>query len=260
MRVVVLGAGKLARHLGPACAKNGIEVVAVYNRHLEAARLLVETIGTTAIATDQLADLPPDADLYVMTVSDQAIGPLAEQLSLVLKADLPIVHTSGATPAAILSKATRRFGVFYPFQTFSPGRQVDFSHIPLCIYATEPALLRKLRACAKKLSQQVYQLDDEQRAQLHLAGVFANNFVNHLVGQSHQLLAEADIPRPIIFNLVRETIEKLEQQEAASAQTGPAIRGDEMTIDKHLALLADSPGAKAIYELITQQITNSTNQ
>lgn len=259
MRVVLLGAGKLARHLGPAFAKNGIEVVAVYNRHPKAARQLSDAIGKGTMATDLLTDLPPDADIYVLAVSDQAISTLAEQITLALGTDLPIVHTSGATPVSVLNNATRRFGVFYPFQTFSPGRKVDFSDIPLCIYASEPELLQKLRACAEKLSQQVYQLDDEQRAQLHVAGVFANNFVNHLIGQSHQLLAKANIPQPIIFNLIRETTEKLEKQDAALAQTGPAIRGDKVTIQKHLQLLESNPGAKAIYELITQQIANSSN-
>lgn len=258
MQVVLLGAGKLAGHLGPALAKKGIEVSAVYNRHAGRARVLAQRIGAETQATDQIGQLPQNADLYLLAVADQAISEVAAQLAAQLGPDLPLVHTSGATEAAVLASFTRQYGVFYPLQSFSVGRDVDFQLIPLCIHAVADGLLERLWACAQKMSQRVYMLDDAQRAQLHVAGVFANNFVNHILGQSHQLLAKADIPKSILFNLIRETIEKLEQQDAASAQTGPAIRGDEDTIRRHLALLESTPAEKVVYQLITQQIKEST--
>jgi len=262
MKIVLLGAGKLAHHLGPAFVEKGIEIVAVYNRSLDRARQLAPRLGGDVMVTDRLFELPKDADFYLLAVADQAIAELARQLSGHLGPNLPLVHTSGATPSEVLRIASSRYGVFYPFQSFSPGRKIDFEQIPLSIYSQDQELLALLRAVAEKLSRQVYRLDDQQRAQLHVAGVFANNFVNHLIGQSHDLLAKANIPKPILFNLIRETIEKLEQQDADSAQTGPAIRGDSVTIEKHLALLETNPAARAVYQLITQQIksTNSTNQ
>lgn len=262
MKIVLLGAGKLAHHLGPAFAKKSIEIVAVYNRSLDRARQLAPRLGKSVPVTDRLDELPRDADFYLLAVADQAIADLAAQLSNRFGPHLPLVHTSGATPSEVLRTASSRYGVFYPFQSFSPGREINFAQIPLCIHSEDEELLALLRAGAEKLSRQVYRLDDEQRAQLHVAGVFANNFVNHLIGQSHDLLAKAKIPKPILFNLIRETMEKLEQQDAASAQTGPAIRGDRETIAKHLALLDTNPAARAVYQLITQQIksTNSTNQ
>lgn len=259
MKVVLLGAGRLAGHLGPALIKNGIDIVAVYNRRLDRARKLIINWKSNPLLTDRLEELPNDADLYFLAIADQAIADLAQQLSTHLGANLPLVHTSGATSSAVLQTATHRFGVFYPFQSFSAERSIDFKRIPLCIDASEPELRNQLLACAKKLSKLVYQLDDEQRAQLHVAGVFANNFVNHLIGQSHQLLAKAGISKTILFPLIRETIEKLEQQDAASAQTGPAIRGDENTIKRHLSLLDSDSASKEIYALLTEQIKEKRN-
>jgi len=257
MQVVLLGAGKLARHLGPALVQRGMNIVAVYNRSLVAAKGLAAQLGVATLATDDWAQLPKNADLYLLAVADQAIGPVAQQLSAQLGPDVPMAHTSGATPITVLAPFTSRFGGLYPLQSFSNHRPIDFAQIPFCVQASDPTLLNLLRAMAQKMSPQVYELDDAQRAQLHLAAVFANNFVNYLIGQSQQILAQAAIPRTILFNLIRETIEKLEVQDAASAQTGPAIRGDQATIEKHLQLLAANPAARAVYQLISEQIAQT---
>lgn len=257
MQIVLLGAGKLARHLGPALVQRGMNITAVYNRSLAAAELLAAQLGSATRATDDLGQLPKVAHLYLLAVADQAIGSVAQQLAAHLGPDAPMAHTSGATSITVLEPFTTRFGGLYPLQSFSDHRAIDFAQIPFCVQASDPTLLDLLRAMAQKMSQQVYELDDTQRAQLHLAAVFANNFVNYLIGQSQQILAQAAIPKTILFNLIRETIEKLEVQDAASAQTGPAIRGDQATIEKHLQLLAANPSARVVYQLISEQIART---
>lgn len=254
MKIVLLGAGKLAQHLGPAFAKSGAEVLAVYNRHIASAKKLAAGLGPTTLATDQWELLPGNADLYVLAVSDGAIPEVAQALSAAVGENLLVVHTSGATPSTVLADFFGQYGVFYPLQSFSEGRNVDFLEIPICIDASTPDLLASLSAVAKKISTKVYELTDEQRSQLHVAAVFANNFVNYLLGVSHQILQEAQIPKEILFRLIRETIEKLETGHAHAMQTGPAIRGDAATIARHEILLENKPEALAIYQLISQKI------
>jgi predicted short-subunit dehydrogenase-like oxidoreductase (DUF2520 family) len=259
MKVILLGAGKLANHLGPAFAKSGAEVLAIYNRHVASAKKLAKDLGSNTMATDQLSELPSGADLYVLAVSDNAIAEVAKKLKSVHGPDIFVVHSSGATPSTVLADFFSKYGVFYPLQSFSEGREIDFSAVPICIHASNSLLMEQLTAFAKKISGKVYEVNDEQRSQLHVAAVFANNFVNHVLGISHQILEEADLPKSILFKLISETIQKLETGDAKSMQTGPAIRGDKGTMDRHEKWLKDYPDALDVYQLISSKIIKLTN-
>ncbi|GAB5551266.1 MAG: DUF2520 domain-containing protein [Saprospiraceae bacterium] len=252
MKIVLIGAGKLAWHLGPALQNAGAEIIEVYSRNLKNAKALSSRVG--ALPFNEIGVLAKTADLYLLAVADQAIPIVADQLKSKLGVEENIVHTSGATPGAALNSFSRTYGVFYPLQSFSKEIAVDFTKVPICVSANDVYLEGKLLGLAQKLSPIVYRLDDAQRAQLHVAAVFANNFINHLLGISHDLLNEAGIPKDILQNIIRTTVFKLESGHAKDLQTGPAVRRDWDTLKRHQAMLADDPMILEIYQKLSEHI------
>lgn len=224
----------------------------VWSRTRQAAQVLAEQLASSH--SDQLSDVPPTADLYIIAVSDHAIGVVAEELASHISPNTLVVHTSGATPTSVLAPHFDRCGVFYPLQSFSPGRTVDFSQVPLCLHAEQQADYELLEQLAEKLSEKNYRVSDNQRLQLHLAAVFVNNFTNYLQFISQSIVEEHQLPGALLLPLLQETISKLQELSPADAQTGPAIRDDQATIKRHLALLENHPHWQELYRKLSDSI------
>jgi len=167
-----------------------------------------------------------------------------------------VVHTAGSVAQNVFKNYSKNYGVFYPFQTFSKNKEVNFSEIPICIEANNEKFENKLINLAKKLSENVYKMNSEQRKYLHIAGVFANNFTNHMYYIASEILKQKNIDAEIINPLIKETANKLEKLSAYNAQTGPALRNDTESIKKHLNLLSSQPEFMEIYKLISKDIFN----
>ncbi|MEM9848823.1 MAG: Rossmann-like and DUF2520 domain-containing protein, partial [Bacteroidota bacterium] len=207
----------------------------------------------TAHCTD-LQDLSTNSDLYLLAVSDTAISEVAETLSTILPLTSPIVHTSGATPSSVFAHHFSNYGIFYPLQSFSKEKVVDFKQIPIGVHASNQQLLDQLRTLAQRLSPKVYDIDDQQRAYLHVAAVFANNFTNYMLHIAHQLSEVHEVPFDLLRPLILETANKVQAHPPAQMQTGPAIRADETTMQKHLALLKDNTNWQQLYEALSEAI------
>ena len=244
--VVLLGAGNVATHLFKAFNKaDEIIVNQWYSRNLKA----IESYRDTVEITDDIATLK-DADIYILAVSDDAISDLSKQLLFENKL---VVHTSGSVSMYDLDKKQKR-GVFYPLQTFSKDVEVNFPEVPICIEAlNNKENLPILKKLAKAIGSTPHKVNSDQRAALHLAAVFVNNFANQMYRIAHEITesygAEFDILKP----LIKETARKLDDLSPFLAQTGPAKRNDRKTIKKHLKLLKDEHH-KDIYELFTKSI------
>ena len=255
-RIALIGAGKLATQLALALQeKAGLEKLYVVNRNKKKAKDLA--ILTSSVYVEAINSLPLDASLYIIAVSDQAIPEIANQLAACLPADALVVHTSGATPSSVLKPYFERYGVFYPLQTFDRETTMDFSAIPVLVDAPLGSDLDLLRQLAAKLSGQVHVISDEQRAVLHVAAVFACNFVNHQYFLAEQLLKAEGLPFQLLKPLIHETARKVQRKAPADAQTGPAIRGDQATINRHLEFLQAFPDLARIYQLMTESIQQS---
>jgi predicted short-subunit dehydrogenase-like oxidoreductase (DUF2520 family) len=257
--VALIGAGNVGWRLGLRLAEQGFSLLQVYSRNPHKAHALAQATGALQ-AIHQLEALRPDADLYLLAVPDDAIAPTAEALAAILPAHARIAHTSGATPVAALGSYFDRRGIFYPLQTFSRTREVDFSRVPLCIYAPEPEAETWLMGVAHRLSEAVYRVDDEQRAILHLAAVFVNNFTNALYGIGASIVAEGELPFALLQPLIAETAAKVQTLSPQQAQTGPALRNDQATIERHLARLEASPHWQEIYRQLTEEIKRRRQQ
>lgn len=251
MRVVLVGAGRLASQLGPALQRAGHDVAQVYSRTMASATALATRLH--ALATDRLADVAHDADVYVVAVKDDALADVVAQLCP-SRGDALFVHTAGSMPMDVFRGQARRYGVFYPMQTFSKEREVDFREIPCFVEGVDAATQEAVRALAASVSGKVYDLSSAERQYLHVAAVFACNFTNHCYDIAARLLAEHGLPFEVMHGLVDETARKVHELSPSQAQTGPAVRYDEQVIGRHLALLADHPAWQDLYARLSQSI------
>lgn len=248
MKIVFIGAGRVATHLAKALHKQAYEIVQVYSRTIESAHELASTINSQAITT--ISQIRPDADIYIFSVKDTVLNELLQQMP----ANNGLwLHTAGSLPLDIFAGRNNKYGVLYPFQTFSKNRELDFTQIPLFIEANANDSLTVIETIANQLSDKVFHLNSNKRQYLHLTGVFACNFVNHLYAISEEILKQEEIPFEILLPLIDETASKVHTLTPKDAQTGPAIRYDKNVIEKHLDML-DDPDLKNIYTIISEHI------
>ena len=243
--VVLLGAGNVAFHLFKALknAKN-IEVIQWYNRSTQN---IYQFQNETDIC-DNINDLK-DADLYIIAVSDDAIAKISKELPFENKL---VVHTSGSVNVYDMDKKNRR-GVFYPLQTFSKDVEIDFKDVPICIEVLNKSDAPFLKSIAQSINSPFYKINTEQRQTLHLAAVFVNNFSNQLYRIAHEISDIKSIDFNILKPLISETANKVQHVSPYLAQTGPAIRNDKKTINRHLKAL-EKDIHKDIYKLLTKSI------
>lgn len=253
MKVGIVGAGNVATHLVKGLTRAGVEVPVIYSRTIASAQSLVQ-YAPGAIPTDA-ADFRelPTADVYLLAVPDQALAQLIEKAVFPEKAI--VAHTSGTQPLEVLASLPKvGTGVFYPLQTFSKEKDVDWKPIPICVEASSPAAEVALMHLGKILSDRVILMNGETRRKLHVAAVFACNFTNHLWGVAQDLLQKADVPVDLLEPLVQETVQKAFQFPPFSVQTGPAKRGDVSTLDAHAQLLQSEPQYQHLYQVLTKSI------
>ena len=198
------------------------------------------------------------ADLYLVAVSDRAVGEVAA--SLPVPAGAVVAHTAGSVPLDALGGFAHR-AVLYPLQTFTAGRAVDFAQVPLFIEASDEATRGAVERFARRLSTQVYPADSQRRGALHLAGVLACNFVNALYTAGERTLAREGLPFEVLKPLIAETAAKaLASPSPAAVQTGPAVRGDLPTLERHRARLAGDALLLEIYNSMSQYIWETSRK
>lgn len=253
MKIVCIGAGRLAHHLMPELQYSGHVITQVYNRTQWPAVLLSQKLHHADHIT-RLEDLNTDADFYFLTVADDAIAEVATELARLHDLKGIVVHCSGVSGLDLISSSHR--GIFYPLQTFSEHHEVEWSQTPIIITSDKEDISQQLHKLARTISSVVYTMNEEQKSIVHLAAVFANNFTNHLMTLAEDICKQHNVPFEILKPLIYSTFQKATQLGPSESQTGPAIRGDEMTIQKHLALPEDQPEVKRIYQMITESIVS----
>ena len=245
IKLSIIGSGNVGQHLISAFAQaSEIELVQVFSRKANQVSHLVEN---EKIVSD--LSLLMDADLFIIAVSDDAIPTVSRQIPFQNKL---VVHTSGSIAISALDEKNRK-GVFYPLQTFSKNKAVDFRTIPICVESQNASDFQLLEQVAKTISDQLFAVNSEQRKALHVAAVFVNNFSNHLYTIASDICNEHQLPFGILQPLIKETAEKIMVLSPSEAQTGPAKRKDQRTLDAHLKMLTN-PMQKKIYSLLTQSI------
>lgn len=242
----IIGSGNVAHHLiREILSHDDLCLQQIFARNIEN---LPNDIPENTIICHDIKNLKP-ADITLISVSDSAISEVSSALSF---DNNLVVHTSGTTAMEMVNPKNRR-GVFYPLQTFSKHKKVNFTQIPICIEAENENDLILLQQLAKILSREVHFIDSEQRKAMHVAAVLVNNFTNHLCTIAEDICQKNQIPGKILQPLLQETIDKLTYLSPMEAQTGPAVRHDQKTIDAHIDFITNEL-TKKIYQLLTQSI------
>ena len=257
MKIVLIGAGRLATNLGHALLEAGHDIQMVYSRTLSSAQMLAEQLHTAA--TNDISRLPSESDVFLVALKDSVLPEILPNLTRGREHQL-FAHTAGSMPMTLFQGLTSRYGVFYPMQTFSKERLVDFRQLSIFIEGSNSSALEPLRMLATSLTSHVFPLDSEGRKQLHLAAVFACNFVNHCYALSAEVLQRQGLPFSVMLPLIDETASKVHELSPAEAQTGPAVRYDENVIQMQSSLLADDPLTQDIYERMSLSIHQKTKQ
>jgi len=252
LKICILGSGNVAHHIGKALLKAGHNIVQVYSRNKVTSKAVAKRCKANAIVDIQ--ELITNADLYLLTVSDDAIEKVSKSIPFSLSHKQMIAHTAGSVSIEVLSSTGEHYGSFYPLQTFSKSRRLSFNKIPMCIHGSDDYIAKKMTSLAKTISSDVRQIDDETRKEIHLSAVLACNFVTHLIAESEMILADAGVDKSILAPLIQETIFKTISQGASEAQTGPARRGDNKVIKSHLEMLSDRPAIQKLYKQLSSSI------
>ena len=271
MKIVLIGAGNLATHLGKALHAAGHDMVQVFSRTMQSAETLASLLDAEPL-TD-IAQVRDDADVYIFSVKDSALVQLVAQLcrheadglgedgavNALRKAkkgehERVFLHTAGSMPMSVFKGMAQHYGVLDPMQTFSKQREVDFSIIPCFVEANDEFAQKQIEGLAREISGRVYQLSSEDRKYLHLSAVFACNFANHCYAISQELLEEHGIPFDVMLPLINETAAKVHEMKPKDAQTGPAVRYDENVIGKQSKLLENHPHFKKVYDSMSKSI------
>ena len=255
-RIVLVGAGNVATHLGLALQQAGYEVLQVYSRTSDSASVLADLLKVPY--TTSLEELSDKADLYIVSVKDAVLQTLLPSVVKGREGAL-FVHTAGSIPMSVWEGVAPRHGVLYPMQTFSKQRAVDFNSVSFFLEANSTEDLESLKVLASSLTPKVYEANSDQRMSLHVAAVFACNFANHMYALCDRLLDKYGMPFESMLPLIDETARKVHHLAPKEAQTGPAVRRDENVMNKHLEMLAEEPELYGLYEKISKSIQHISN-
>lgn len=244
IKIVIIGGGNVATHLAKVFNETKeTSLVQVYARK----NIQLEAFKDFTATTNSLEFLK-DADVYIIAIADGAITNVSSKIK---KKNGLIVHTSGSVSMDALKNKGRK-GVFYLLQSFSKTKDVNFNDIPFCLEAENKSDLELLEKIAKLIGKNIYHINSKQRKSLHAAAVFVNNFTNHMYKIGADICKEHQVPFEVLQPLIKETALKIKELPPDKAQTGPAKRNDQKTIQNHLELL--NKKQQEIYQLITKSI------
>jgi predicted short-subunit dehydrogenase-like oxidoreductase (DUF2520 family) len=250
LNISFTGAGRVAGALCNELYKAGFVIDLIVSESEKSSRLLANTCK--ALCSTNLK-FPDSTDIIIVAVPDNRIISVLNTLKCA--PDTLVVHTSGSTGIEVFPENIKRKGILYPLQTFSRGRKIIFKDLPFFIESSDNQSSDILKDLAESVGGKVYFTDSEHRRLIHLSAVFASNFTNHMLTLGKELTSRSGFTFDVMKPLIEETISKAMDLDPENSQTGPAIRNDHNTIEKHLELLSFSPELKRIYSEITRSIT-----
>lgn len=248
MHVNIIGSGNVATVLGRLIKNNGHSVAEVVSRNFDRAAQLSEILEAKAV--NEIANMSGDADMYIAAVSDKAIPLIAAQLK---NQTGVVVHTSGAVSKNVLKDTGKQFGVLYPLQSLRKELKT-IPPVPFLVDGNTNDAKEIIWSFAKTLSERTCICGDEERLKMHLSAVMVSNFTNHLYALTEQYCQREELDFSFLYPMIAEVANRLQDTPAANLQTGPAMRGDEATIQRHLELLKDHDHLKIIYNDLTESI------
>ncbi|MGG9972276.1 Rossmann-like and DUF2520 domain-containing protein [Ferruginibacter sp. SUN002] len=252
MRIVIIGSGNVATVLGKIIKNAGHDIIQVIGRNIVYAETLAATLGCKSGSYDVQPDTT--ADMYIIAISDTALYDFPVGFNFGNKI---VVHTAGSVSKNVLEKLSANYGVLYPLQSLRKEMDV-IPTVPLLIDGNTKEVIRYVTEFAQTLSPIVSFADDDQRVHLHLAAVVVCNFTNHLYALTEAFCKKERVDFTMLYPIIAETALRIEKKSAGELQTGPAMRNDFVTIDKHLKMLNTYPALRNIYLKLTDSIIENS--
>lgn len=249
---VCIGAGNVATHLTSLFCNAGFVLEQVYSRTPGSASALASRFNSPC--TTHLKDIVQPSGFYLVALPDKVIPQFLQDFKSSGKL---VLHTAGSLGLDVFNNAFDKYGILYPLMTFSRSEPAPLEKFPVLIEASSQEALSETEAIARKISPMVMQTDTELRRWIHLAAVFASNFTNHMLTISNDLMNSRDLRFELLKPLINETLRKAYQGDPAKAQTGPAVRDDKLTMDKHIKMLEKKPHLQKIYTFTSRSIRSA---
>ncbi len=244
MEIIIIGTGNVAYHLTKALIQNKIPVKQIFGRNEKALEMFSQEFQIPS-SHERLES----AALYIIAVSDASVEEVSRYIT---QEDCLVAHTSGSLPKEVLQGNYRKAS-FYPLQTFSKTKELDYSQIPFFIETENETDFNLLEKIGRSISEKVMASNYEKRKYIHLTAVFSCNFVNHLFSIAKEISDSQQIPFDFFLPLIDETVEKIHHLNPKEAQTGPAVRNDKRVLALHEALLSDSEHLQ-LYQMLNTSI------
>jgi predicted short-subunit dehydrogenase-like oxidoreductase (DUF2520 family) len=248
------GAGRLASALCKELFSAGFRIDTIVSETEIRGRPLAVSCG--AMWSDYLF-FPDTTNVVIVAVPDHRLKSILENIKC--EPETLIVHTAGSYGLDIFPEHIRKKGIFYPLQTFSNDRKVSFTDLPFLLESSDKESDNVLRRLVESIHGKACFVDAEKRKMLHLAAVFVCNFSNHMLTLGKEISLKTGLAFEILSPLIEETMSKALVLGPENSQTGPAVRHDKNTIEKHLDLLSFSPDLQRIYNEMTISIIKYYN-
>lgn len=251
MNIALVGIGKVGSALAKAFARVEDVELLLISRDISNVLPLAEELN--AEAATQISSIP-SPDLFIICVPDDAIS----NVSKIIFQEHPQssqAHVSGSRHWDILSGPKDRLGVFYPLDSFGYHLDDELYDTPILIDGCSDEYINELTDLAYEVSDSIYHLDFDQRQYVHLAAVWLNNFSNALAHKAHGILNKGNAPVDVLDKLTQTTFVKIREMGPKNSQTGPAMREDSKTMDKHLKLMNGAD--QELYRVLSQLIQNN---
>jgi predicted short-subunit dehydrogenase-like oxidoreductase (DUF2520 family) len=243
------GAGRVAEALSKEFFQAGYTIDKIVSENEKSGRPLADSCK--ALWSDDLS-FQDSTKVIIVAVPDHRLKSVLESVDC--SPETLVVHTAGSFGLDIFPEKIIKRGIFYPLQTFSKGRKISFLDLPFLLESSDNESAEIIKTLAESIGGKVHLVDTDKRRMLHLAAVFVCNFTNHILTSGREVAFKADYPFQILAPLIKETISKALDLGPENAQTGPAVRNDTNTIEKHLELLSFSSELKKVYEVMTKSI------
>lgn len=248
--VSFVGAGKVAGVLCRSLYNAGNRILRIVTPEMKEDGTLLARECQALWSSEPVFD--ESNDVIIIAVPDHSLS--AVLAGIKCSVNSVVAHTAGSYGLDVFPEWIVKRGVFYPLQTFSKNRELDVKDIPFILEASQPETEAVLKGLAESLGGKTSFLDQENRRMLHLAAVFVNNFSNFMLIAGKEITIKAGLPFDLLIPLIKETYSKALANGPEYSQTGPAVRNDKNTIEKHMNLLSFSPELQSIYREISESI------
>ena len=250
MKITFVGCGNVATVLAKLCTEKGHEIVEVIARNKIAGEEFAKKFSCTR--ADFMDNPVTEIDIVIVCLSDNSLPEAFGNLNF---GNIPVVHTAGSCSMDVLETTSKNYGVLYPLQTLRKEMET-LPEIPFLIEGNNEKTLQFIKKFGSTLSNSVTTQNAEQRLRLHTSAVIVNNFTNYLYSVAERFCSDEKVDFKLLLPLIKETSARVQNNSPLSVQTGPAVRGDIATLDKHLKLLIEYPKLRTLYMRLTDGIIN----